>query len=237
MVDIHSHILPQLDDGSASVSESLLMLEEMRRQGIKLVAATPHFEGHRETVDSFIERREQSFNQLSESLYEGAPEIRLGAEVLYYEGISRTEGLRRLCIEGTNLLLLEMPLTEWTSYTLRELIKLSDSGAVKVVIAHFERCIPAQKRGTLDYLLENDILIQANASYFLERLTRRRALSLLKKNKIHFLGSDSHNMKERAPRLGAAYNLIGKKLGEHFTEEMQSFAYNMFSEEERQFIF
>ena len=66
----------------------------------------------------------------------------------------------------------------------------------------------------LDYLLENDLLIQANASYFLVRRTKRRAISLLKKNKIHFLGSDSHNMKEWAPRLYAAYNLIGKKLGE-----------------------
>ena len=54
MIDIHSHILPELDDGSSSVSESLLMLGEMRRQGIKIVAATPHFEGHRETVNSFL---------------------------------------------------------------------------------------------------------------------------------------------------------------------------------------
>ena len=231
MVDIHSHILPQLDDGSSSVRESLLMLDEMRRQGIKIVAATPHFEVHRESVDSFLERRAKSFETISEALTEDEPQIRLGAEVLYYEGISRMEGLQRLCIEGTDLLLLEMPITKWTSYTVGEVVNLSHAGTVRVVIAHFERCIPAQKRGMLDYLLENDLLIQANASYFLERRTRRRAVSLLKKNKIHFLGSDSHNMKERAPRLGMAYNLISKKLGKHFSYEMQSFAYNMFSAE------
>lgn len=236
MIDIHSHILPELDDGSSSVSESLLMLGEMRRQGAEIVAATPHFEGHREAVDSFLERRAKSFEALSEALTEDLPQIRLGAEVLYFEGISRMEGLKSLCIEGTNLLLLEMPVTKWSSYTVGEVVKLSHTGAVRVVIAHFERCIPAQKRRMLDYLLENDLLIQANASYFLERRTRRRAISLLKKNKIHFLGSDSHNMKERAPKLNAAYNLIGKKLGEHFTDEMRSFAYNMFTDGERQYI-
>lgn len=135
-------------------------------------------------------------------------------EVLYFEGVSRMEGLKSLCIEGTDLLLLEMPVTKWSSYILSETVNLARSGEFRIVIAHFERCIPAQKRGMLDYLLENDLLIQANASYFLERRTKRRAISLLKKNKIHFLGYDSHNMKERAPRLYAAYNLIGKKLGE-----------------------
>ncbi|MGN0493364.1 MAG: CpsB/CapC family capsule biosynthesis tyrosine phosphatase [Acutalibacteraceae bacterium] len=237
MIDIHTHILPRLDDGSAGVSESLRMLGAMKRQGVQAVAATPHFEAHREAVDSFLERRAKSFEELSEVLTEDMPEIRLGAEVLYYEGIGRMTGLERLCIEGTGLLLLEMPLTEWSSYTLRETVNLARSGAVRVVIAHFERCISAQKRGTLDYLLENDLLIQSNASYFLERRTSRKALSLLKKNKIHFLGSDCHNMKERPPCLGAAYNLIGKRLGEHFTDEMQSFAYNMFSGEERQYIY
>lgn len=236
MIDIHSHILPELDDGSSSVSESLLMLGEMRRQGIKIVAATPHFEGHRETVNSFLERRAKSFEALSDALTEDLPQIRLGAEVLYFEGISRMEGLKSLCIEGTDLLLLEMPVTKWSSYILSETVNLARSGEFRLVIAHFERCIPAQKRGMLDYLLENDLLIQANASYFLERRTKRRAISLLKKNKIHFLGSDCHNMKERAPRLYAAYNLIGKKLGEHFTDEMRSFAYDMFSAEERQYI-
>ncbi|MGN0451251.1 MAG: CpsB/CapC family capsule biosynthesis tyrosine phosphatase [Acutalibacteraceae bacterium] len=231
MVDIHSHILPKLDDGSSSVRESLLMLEEMRRQGVKIVVATPHFESNRESIDSFLERRAKSFEMLSEALTEDVPKIMLGAEVLYYEGISQTEGLQRLCIEGTDLLLLEMPITKWSSYTVDEVIKLSHAGAVRVVIAHFERCIPTQKRGMLDYLIENDILIQANASCFLEHRTKRRAISLLKKNKIHFLGSDSHNMKERAPRIGAAYTLIGNKLGEHFTNEMRSFAYSMLSAE------
>ena len=233
MIDIHSHVLPELDDGSSSVSESLLMLGEMRRQGIKIVAATPHFEACRESVDSFLERRAESFEKISESLTKDEPQIRLGAEVLYYEGISRMEKLQRLCIEGTDLLLLEMPVTKWSSYTVGEVVNLSRTGTVKVVIAHFERCIPAQKRGTLDYLLENDLFIQANAAFFLEHRTRRKAVSLLKKNKIHFIGSDSHNMKERAPRLGAAYNLISKKLGNHFTDEMQSFSYNMFSAERR----
>lgn len=229
MVDIHSHILPKLDDGSSSTAESLKMLGEMRRQGVKIVAATPHFEAERESVDTFIERRKVSLSKLCEVLPQDMPEIRLGAEVLYYEGVSRMEGLQRLCIEGTELLLLEMPVSKWSSYTVGELANLSRVSAFHIVIAHFERCIPAQKRGTLDYLLQNDVLIQANASYFLELKTRRRALSLLKDNKIHFLGSDSHNMKERAPRLGAAYNLIGKRLGTHFTDEMQSFAYSLFS--------
>ena len=99
MIDFHTHILPGVDDGSKNVEESLLMLDSMKNQGVKTVIATPHFYANDESVESFLSRRNEAFSSLKKSLADG-PEIILGAEVRYYDGISRLEDLKKLRIEG-----------------------------------------------------------------------------------------------------------------------------------------
>ena len=64
MIDWHSHILPEMDDGSKDVSESLLMLDSLRDQGIESVVATPHFYANDEPVETFLERQKASFDLL-----------------------------------------------------------------------------------------------------------------------------------------------------------------------------
>ena len=84
MIDFHTHVLPGIDDGSDSTSETIRMLEEEKAQGIDLVCATPHFYAHRRSVDKFIARRNASFAHIKEKAADrlaGLPEIRLGAEV------------------------------------------------------------------------------------------------------------------------------------------------------------
>jgi len=108
MIDFHAHILPGIDDGSKSVDESMTMLDSMSKQGIKKVIATPHFFANYESVDSFIERRKTAF-QFLEERPPNSPEILLGAEVKYYDGISHLLDLKKLRIEGSRLLLFEMP--------------------------------------------------------------------------------------------------------------------------------
>ena len=67
MIDFHSHILPNIDDGSRSVEETLLLLEMLSQQGIQRVAATPHYFPSRESVSDFLERREKSFSELQQA--------------------------------------------------------------------------------------------------------------------------------------------------------------------------
>ncbi len=228
MTDIHTHILPKTDDGSRSTEESVLMLKALPEQGVSRVVATPHFYANDESVESFLERRQRAFESLSKELTPEMPEILLGAEVKYYEGISRLNGLKQLGIAKTGLLLLEMPECRWTEYTLRELADISSNGKSVPVIAHVERCMNYQKPETLYRLLQGGILMQINAGFVNGILTRRKALRLLENGKVHFIGSDCHNMDSRPPEAGRAFEMIRKKLGENFISDFKNFANNFF---------
>jgi len=216
MIDWHTHILHNMDDGSRNLDESIALLKKLSEQNVDTVIATPHFYANDESVESFLERRKKSFGELSEKLFENAPQIKLGAEVRYYPGISRMDGLDKLCIEGSNILLLEMSFSKWTEYIIKELIELSSSGKFKLVLAHIERYMKFQSENVWKRLYENGVIMQVNASFFNDFFTRRKALNLLKNEKIHFIGSDCHNMVNRAPEIGKAYSFIEKKLGNYF---------------------
>lgn len=226
MIDFHSHILPKMDDGSRSAEESLSMLRELSGQGIETVIATPHFNANDESVFSFLERRLASYDILRESEEMSIPDIKLGAEVRYYEGISRLERIEDLCVEGTNLLLLEMPFTRWTEYIIKELTDISCSGKVVIVLAHIDRYLRFQKWNVFETLLQNGVLMQVNASFINGAFTKRKAIRLLKSGAMHFIGSDCHNMTDRAPDIGRAYGFIKHKLGTDFLSEFVDFISN-----------
>ena len=102
MIDWHSHILPNMDDGSHSVDESRSMLQSLKEQGIETVIATPHFDADSESVDTFLERRCAAYQLLREICISNSQQLLCGAEVRYYPGISKLIGLERLSIESTN---------------------------------------------------------------------------------------------------------------------------------------
>lgn len=223
MIDWHSHVLPQMDDGSKSLEESIELLTMLASQGADTVIATPHFYANDESVSKFLERRRASYEKLSEGLSSEMPRVLLGAEVSYYSGISHLEGLSSLCIEGTKLLLLEMPFAKWTDHTVREVIEIASRGDVTVVLAHIERYIGIVGASVFADLREYGVLMQVNASFFIRIGTKRRALKLLSSGLIQLIGSDTHNTSVRFPKLGLAYNIIEKKLGENLICEINEY--------------
>jgi len=227
VIDWHSHILPGVDDGSRDIDESLELLKMLKEQGIGTVVATPHFYANDESPDSFCERRNAAYNSLVEALPEGAPLIRLGAEVRYYPGIGRMSDLKKLCIEGTKLLLLEMPVSKWTEFTVRELIELAGSREITLVLAHIERYLSLQKPDVWRRLYESGILMQVNASFFTGFGTKHKAINYLSEGKIHFVGSDTHNTTSRPPIIDKAFEIISKKLGEDFLCRMNEYGHSV----------
>ena len=224
MIDLHCHVLPAMDDGCQTVEESLAVLALLQQQRVDTVVATPHFHASQESVEDFLARRQAAYEMLGRR-----SEIHLGAEVRYYSGIRRLEGLSRLKIEGSNLLLLEMPLGRWTEYTLREVVELADTCGAQLVLAHIERYLKDQPKRTWLRLLDAGILMQVNAPFFADWRTRRSALKLLKNHSIHFLGSDCHNLIDRAPRLDEAMAVIVKKMGEDFANQWIAFGESWFA--------
>lgn len=227
MVDFHTHILPQVDDGSKSLDDSVEMVRLLAQQGVGLIAATPHFYADNDTVSAFLQRRDEALGLLVNALPSGSPRILPGAEVSYYEGISRLDGLRKLCFDGCGVLLMEMPMARWHDSCVRELLALSAEPDVRLVIAHGERYLHYQSDDTVNALLQNDVLIQTNASTLLKPISRIKALKLLKNGVFHIIGSDCHNTSSRPPNIGDAYKVLRKKLGNNFVDNMQDLAYSL----------
>lgn len=222
MIDFHSHILPQIDDGSRSIEESLAILHMLKEQGVATVVATPHFYPSEDHPDAFLARRANAWERLKEHLTSDMPSIRLGAEVAYYEGVSRSDFLDDLCIEGTRILLIEMPFEQWSNRIVHELIDLQEQRQITVVLAHFERYLHLLSDSTQELLLRQGFLVQCNAGFFLRWQTRGKAMRMLRNGQIHLLGSDSHGSKYRPPRMGEAMALIRRKGGDTPLQEIEA---------------
>ncbi len=227
MIDWHSHILPGIDDGSKNLQESLEMINMLSLQGVDTVIATPHFDADDESVDRFLERREKAFKALSEALPPESPKILCGAEVQYYAGISRLPDLKKLCIEGTNLLLLEMTMSKWSEYTVRELTELASKSGLKIIIAHIERYMSYQSQETVYRLYDNGFLMQVNASFFIGLGSKRKAINMLRNGEIALLGSDCHNKTSRPPKMDKALEVIERKLGSDFLGDFSKYGYSV----------
>lgn len=219
MFDFHTHILPGIDDGSRSVQESVAMIEELTRQGATGIAATPHFYAQRSSPERFFKKRASAWTKLEPYLRADLPEIRLGAEVQYFEGINHCDGMEQFCIGGTRLLLLEMPVCTWTGRMVDAVAEMNSRENMRILLAHIERYLPYGNRAAWERLAERGVLIQASTGFFLEQ--RRKAMKLLRDGYIHFLGTDSHNMAARKPDLAPALEIITRKKGSLWITELE----------------
>ena len=214
--DFHTHVLPSVDDGSSSLEESLEMLRREAQQDVPRVVATPHFYAQRDRLDDFLNRREKAAALLRREMarQDGLPELILGAEVHYFKGMSQTQELRTLALEGTSAVLIEMPYGEWTEEMYREIARIPDNLGLQPIIAHIDRYIrPFHRNENLKEMLQLPVMLQANSSFFLERNTARMALRMMEQEQIHLLGSDCHNLTKRPPNLQLAEDRIRTKLG------------------------
>lgn len=215
ILDIHTHILPGMDDGSKGLKQSVTMLRQETAQGVDAVVMTPHFYADRESPERFMQRRLVSENRLKNVMGDktGIPELRVGAEVAFFDGICRTEAIELLCISGTNAMLIEMPFCKWNKRMIGELEELRYLRRIQPVLAHVERYMQFQSSDAIGQLCDLGMWIQVNTSFILRWQTSMRALSMIKQKSIHFIGSDCHNMQHRAPDMGEAMDKIKRKLG------------------------
>ena len=232
MIDLHSHVLPCVDDGSASVEESAALLRMEAEQGIRCVVATPHFYANYDDPQQFLSKRAEAMALLQREIPEKheLPEIKLGAEVHFFHGMSDSDVLQRLTIDMKRCILIEMPGTPWTDQMYRELEQIRSKQDLIPIIAHVDRYISRFRTfGIPEKLEQIPVLVQANASFFLNRATSSMALRMLRKNQIHLLGSDCHSVRHRPPRLGEAVELIRKRLGEEPLAQIQDYQSLVFS--------
>ncbi len=212
--DLHSHILPGMDDGYKAPEQSVEALRLSYAQGVRAIFATPHYYPV-ESVEKFLARRQVAWEALrAEIQKQGAtdiPQIVLGAEVAYRPGISSAEGVEKLCLGNSNYLLLELPFRAWGKEELRQVNNFTCVLGITPILAHYERYRTLQSREMYDQMARQDVLIQKNAESFSGFFGERRACREVKMGRCHLLGSDCHNLHSRKPNLSLAVDCLKRR--------------------------
>ena len=234
MTDFHTHILPGIDDGSRDIEMTEKMLEAELSQGVSHICATPHFYAHRRSVQQFLERRERALAHVRK-LLEARPElprVTVGAEVYYFSGIGRAEAIHDLCLEGTDILLLEMPFGQWRKDMARDVSDIIRKRHLRVVLAHIERSEQFQKdRSAWNEIMSMPVTLQMNSGSFIASGLRRYAhkfcLRTLELYDNCIIGSDCHNLTDRAPNLSKARKVIERKAGKERLELLDRYTHKL----------
>lgn len=221
-IDFHTHLLPNLDDGSQSVEESREMLEALRLQGVDLAVATPHFYSNKASLDDFLEKRNKAQSLLDAACPDLQPGLRLGAEASFFRGMGKADRIAELCISGTNALLIEMPFSQWGRGEIAEVHQILSRG-ITPILAHIERYDSFQKDLTaLNEIINLPVLLQVNAEALQQRKTRRFVFKLIDHDFPVLLGTDCHNMQKRKPDMDAGCSVIAQKYGAAYLEQIDA---------------
>ena len=226
MIDFHSHILPGIDDGSENLEQSMAMLRMEAEQGITHVVATPHFYARYDRPQEFLDKRNRAEELLRREMakYNDLPKLSIGAEVYYFRGMSDSDFLKQLTVDGGDCIMVEMPGSPWPQAAYQELRDIHEKRGMVPIIAHVDRYIrPLKTHGIPQKLERLPVLVQANADFFRNKATAAMAVRMLKGDQIHLLGSDCHDLASRKPSLGEAVEVITDRLGRDALERVDRY--------------
>ncbi len=213
MIDFHSHVLPSIDDGAKDVNEALMMLQDAYEKGIGVVFATPHLKVYSDgELSEALKTRDEAFEVLvNEAKQRGTliPEVKKGFEVHLDKDITEFLDFSKICIEGTNKMLVEMPMRYWDKFATDRIEALKKKGIVPI-LAHIERYIGFKKNIEKALLLDG-VIYQVNADAFFGFRRMRLVKKLFKMGKIVVVGSDMHNMAGRKNKMSEAYEKAMRK--------------------------
>ena len=217
LVDVHSHILPGIDDGSPDVETSLKMIEALQSQGARAIVLTPHYYSDSISYEDFVARRDNALHLLEKSLPPGSPKLIPAAEVYITKYLLNNSNLDALKIGNTNYALIEHPFScDFSQETYDRLLSLNYDYGIKPILAHIERYPAFMDDGDLlDSYIEMGCIVQVNISSFVDssRSLRKKLFKYLESGRIHLIGTDCHNLSSRKPDFETGVNAIIKKCG------------------------
>lgn len=223
MFDLHCHILPQMDDGSSSVEETLDMLGVAAQEGIQVIAATHHFFDDETTIEDYLGLWESRYKQIQSVLEGFKKDIQIvkGAEVMISPFLTQLDGLHRLCINEGRYLLIELPMIDLPQFTEEVIHNLQVKGIVPI-LAHPERNYRiANNPDLLNPLIELGALVQINTGSItglFGKKIRRCAKTLFKNNMAHLIGTDAHSAVKRPPEMRKSAQILERWVGQQRAE-------------------
>ena len=221
MIDIHSHILPGLDDGAQSIEQSLEILQELINQNVEEVIATPHiisgsYDNNRKSID-------EKFDELSSKISKNRLQIKIhkGAEVYFEPNLIEKVKREKLTLASSSYVLIESDLQRFPNNFFETLFQFQNEGFIPI-LAHAERY--HQFVNDFDHLLDiinHGILIQMNCGSLFGQYGERiqnLAHKMLKVGCVHFIASDVHNLGRHPVLMNSAYQYLTEKYSESLAE-------------------
>ncbi|MCF7912773.1 MAG: capsular biosynthesis protein [Candidatus Cloacimonetes bacterium] len=220
MIDIHSHLLPGVDDGSSSIQQTLEQLRIMAQAGTNKVYLTPHF--MRNLYNNTRSATRPVFDNLLQKVKSAGVNIslELGCEFFIDNQAVETVKAENLTLGDSNYVLFESMLQQLPSDIFSMTYQLQKAG-YKLIMAHPERYSNIIKSPSLaEDFLHHDIYLQINAGSLLGQYGRNihhTALWLLDRGFAHFIASDNHG-DHRMSVLAEAYNFVSQHYGDKIAE-------------------
>lgn len=206
MIDIHCHILPEIDDGARDLETAIRMCHLAQVNGIKHIVATPHTNTI-DNIDHFLKTRDERLHVLRKHIADRGIDVKLypGAEVFVDDDIFFANDLKRLTINGSRYILIEF---NFRNVQIRKIYdylnEIIDMGLVPI-IAHPERYEFFQfDYDAVNSLAKNGVIFQVNATSLasLDGLQEfELAYSMAYNGLASFIGTDAHSLSHRAPNL------------------------------------
>lgn len=224
MIDFHTHILPNIDDGSRSIEETFNLINEAKNVGFEAIISTSHY--IEEYYETNAPEREVWINAIYENLQAKNIDIKLylGNEIYISENIIKLlEEGKASTINDTSYVLFEMPLNV-EPMNLYDVIYEMMQYKLVPILAHPERYSFVQKEPELIYdLIEKGVLMQANYGSILGIYGEKPKMivrKFLENNMIHFLGTDVHRQNTIYPKVPEALVEIKQIVGEEKLKEI-----------------
>lgn len=224
MIDFHTHILPNIDDGARSIEETIALVEEARKAGFEAIISTSHYmEGYYETN---VPEREMWINVIYQKLQEEKVDMQLylGNEIYLSENIvSLLEEGKASTINDTSYILFEMPLNIEPLNLYNVVYEMLQHKLVPI-LAHPERYTFIQNSPEIvGELIEKGVLMQCNYASILAYYGKRAQViikKLLENNMVHFLGSDVHRANTIYPRIPQIITKLTEIVGKEKLKEL-----------------
>lgn len=218
MIDFHTHILPNIDDGARSIEETFNLIEEAKKAGFDKIVLTPHYmEGYYETD---VAEREVWLDAISKNLfiknYDG--KLYLGNEIYMSENLIKLlENAKASTINNTSYVLFELPLNA-EPLNLYDIIYEMQQYKIVPILAHPERYSFMRKEPDLLYdLAQKGVLFQCNFGSIIGQYgngAKTFVKKMFENRYVHFLGSDVHRENTVYKNMTACLIEIEKIIGE-----------------------
>lgn len=224
MIDLHCHILPDMDDGPQTMEESVAMVETALEDGIDTIVATPHLTDFKR-IDTFLKSRDEKIDALLSNLSAKGINVNIakGAEVYIDMDLFDIKGIERFALNGSRYILTELPMMVFPLYTEEFLYRLQLLGFVPI-IAHPERNDWIIKKPELLYrLIDLGSLAQINTGSItglFGHAAQNCAKKILKSKMAHMISTDAHSNGRRKPAMRDCIKTLKAWVGQRETNKL-----------------